>query len=232
MALYRRKLFAIGSCAASLLSTTNRTRQVLTRLPSLIKRNWISLGISGGLCAVPFVQDQLTHEDLIRRASSLVTDSANTYLSQTTLALVDSFTLYTKAVQNLITLHKSYVENINRLNPADEDAVWQAILRQRQEVVKRRENCDLFESCWKAAINLSKLAADAAFSAGADQASATAQTNLQIAQAHVEQVRQRSLQAEQELKDSKAENSQRLHSSQPAAEEEEVEIPEAYLRED
>lgn len=65
---------------------------------------------------------------------------------------------------------------------------------------------------------------------GADQASATAQTSLQLARAHVEHVRQRSLQAELDLKDSKAENCERLQRS--AAEEEEMAIPEAYLRDD
>lgn len=67
---------------------------------------------------------------------------------------------------------------------------------------------------------------------GADQASVTAQTNLQLAQTHVEQARQRSLEAEQELKDSKAEVSQRLQNTSPAVEGNEEEIPEAYLRED
>lgn len=67
---------------------------------------------------------------------------------------------------------------------------------------------------------------------GADQASATAQTNLHIAQAHVKQARQRSREAEEELKVSKAEVSQRLQSTSPAVAENEEEIPEAYLRED
>lgn len=67
---------------------------------------------------------------------------------------------------------------------------------------------------------------------GADQAPATAQTILQIAQSHVEQARQRYLEAEQELKLSKAEISQRLQSTSPAVAENEEEIPEAYLRED
>lgn len=48
--------------------------------------------------------EQLSHEALIRRASNLVTDSANTYLSQTTLALVDSLTQYAKVSGHLITL--------------------------------------------------------------------------------------------------------------------------------
>ncbi|KAF4077592.1 hypothetical protein AMELA_G00209770 [Ameiurus melas] len=138
MVLYGRNMLAVGRCVVSFWSTAIRTRQILTRLPSVIRRNWISVGISGSLCAVPFVQDSVSHEALIRRASSLVTDSANTFLSQTTLALVDSLTRYTKAVCTLINLHKRYVVNINRLNPADERAVWQVIVKQREEVTISR----------------------------------------------------------------------------------------------
>lgn len=183
------------------------------------------------LCHV-YEQDRVSHEALIRRASSLVTDSANTFLSQTTLALVDSLTQYTKAVHTLISLHRRYVVNINRLNPADESAIWQVILNQREELLRYREDCKQFETKWMNAVNLTQLAAEAAFNAGADQASVTAQTNLQLAQTHVEQARQRSLEAEQELKDSKAEVSQRLQNTSPAVEGNEEEIPEAYLRED
>lgn len=222
----------LHSCVVSFWSTAIRTRQILIRLPSVIRRNWISVGISSGLCAVPFVQDRVSHEALIRRASSLVTDSANTFLSQTTLALVDSLTQYTKAVHTLISLHRRYVVNINRLNPADESAIWQVILNQREELLRYREDCKQFETKWMNAVNLTQLAAEAAFNAGADQASVTAQTNLQLAQTHVEQARQRSLEAEQELKDSKAEVSQRLQNTSPAVEGNEEEIPEAYLRED
>lgn len=64
---------------------------------------------------------------------------------------------------------------------------------------------------------------------GADQASVTAQTSLQVAQSHVDQIRQLFKDAEKNLKESKAEDSQRI--KLPAAMEEE-DIPEAYLRED
>lgn len=67
------------------------------------------------------------------------------------------------------------------------------------------------------------------FFSGADQASVTAQTSLQVAQSHVNQIRQLFMEAEKKLKESKAEDSQRI--KLPAAMEEE-DIPEAYLRED
>ncbi|KAK1788315.1 hypothetical protein P4O66_016763 [Electrophorus voltai] len=231
MALCRRKAISLACYAARLVNTTARTHNKLVRLPSLIRKNWISLSVCGGLCAIPVVQDKVSHEVLIRRASSLVADSANTYLSQTTFALVDSLTQYTKAIHTLITLHKRYVENINKLNPAEEDEIWQVIVRQRQELIDRREDCKQFETIWMIASNLSQVAAEAAFNAGADQASVTTQTNLQMAQSHVKQAQQCSLEAEWELKNSKAEDSKRLQSVLPKAMGEE-EIPEAYLRED
>lgn len=40
--------------------------------------------------------DNLSHESLIRRAASVVTDSSSTFLSQTTLALIDALTDYSK----------------------------------------------------------------------------------------------------------------------------------------
>uniref|UniRef100_A0A671R644 Uncharacterized protein n=1 Tax=Sinocyclocheilus anshuiensis TaxID=1608454 RepID=A0A671R644_9TELE len=71
--------------------------------------------------------ENLTHEDLVRRASSLVTDSANTYLSQTTLALLDSFSGYIKVIKTIIV---RYVASMSKLTSAEEDAIWQVILRQ------------------------------------------------------------------------------------------------------
>ncbi|KAG9265566.1 hypothetical protein AMEX_G20018 [Astyanax mexicanus] len=228
MALFRTKVLSVGCVAASLLSTTSRACLRLGRLPTLIRKNCITLGVSGGLCAVPFVQDNMTHETLIRRASSLVTNSANTYLSQTTLALLDSLTAYTDTVRTLITLHKSYVSNFQKLNPTQEDKIWQMIVCKRQEVANLREDCKKFETHWMTAIKLSDKAAEAAFNAGADQASATVHSNLHTARSQIQQVRQLLTEAEKELKESKAEESERLQLET----QEEEEIPEAYLRED
>ncbi|XP_073681109.1 diablo, IAP-binding mitochondrial protein b [Garra rufa] len=235
MAAYRRKLFATGlSCAASLINRSScQSGRRLAVLPTLLRKNWMTLSVTGALCAVPFFQkpENLSHEDLVRRASSLVTDSANTYLSQTTLALLDSLTGYVKAVNHLVKLHKSYVASISKLSPVEEDAFWQVILRQRQEVIERRQDCEQFESCWMMAIKLSELAADAAFNAGADQASVTAQNSRQLAESQVEQIRQLIPEAERQLKDSKAEDSERLQNALSTAMEDE-DIPDAYLRED
>lgn len=191
----------------------------------------MTLSITGALCAVPFTQkpESLSHEELVRRASSLVTDSTNTFLSQTTLALLDSFTCYVKAINSLVTLHKQYVASISKLSPAEEEAIWQVILQQRQEIIRRQKDCQRFESCWMTAINLSEVAAEAAFNAGADQASVTVQANLQLAQSQVKHAQKLSIEAEKELKDSKAGNSKRLQSART---DEDEDIPDAYLRED
>ncbi|CDQ86157.1 diablo, IAP-binding mitochondrial protein b [Oncorhynchus mykiss] len=233
MSAFRRGFFCIGLSYASNLGRLSGAlvRRQAMKIPTVIRKNWISLSAIGGLCAVPFSQkqDNLSHEALVRRASSLVTDSTNTFLSQTTLALVDSFTQYVKTIHTLVTLHKHYVASGSKLTPSEEDSVWQVIVRQRQEVSDLREDCKRFESNWMMAINLSKLAAETAYNAGADQASVTAQTSLQVAQSHVNQIRQLFMEAEKKLKESKAEDSQRI--KLPAAMEEE-DIPEAYLRED
>lgn len=193
----------------------------------------MSLSVTGALCAVPFIQkpEKLTHEDLVRRASSLVTDSANTYLSQTALALLDSLTGYIKAVNNLVRLHEHYVASISQLSSSDEDAIWQLILSRRKEVTERRNDLKRFESCWMIAIDLSKMAAEAAFNAGADQASVIAQNNLQLTQSQVEHLRQQMQEAEKQLEDSKAEESERLQNALSTAMEDE-DVPDAYLRED
>ncbi|XP_051734369.1 diablo, IAP-binding mitochondrial protein b [Ctenopharyngodon idella] len=234
MAAYRRRLFAAGlSCAASLMNRSScQSSRRLAVLPTLIRKNWKTLSVTGALCAVPFIQkpENLSHKDLVRRAASLVTDSTNTFVSQTTLALLDSITVYVKAVNSLVTLHKRYMASIGRLSPAEENAIWQVILGHRQEVIDKRKDYKQFESCWMTAINLSKLATDAAFNAGADQASVTAQSSLQVAQSQVEHFQQLMQEAERELKDSKAENSERIQNHSTGVGDED--IPDAYLRED
>lgn len=67
-------------------------------------------------------------------------------------------------------------------------------------------------------------------SPGADQASVTAQSSLQVAQSQVEHFQQLMQEAERELKDSKAENSERIQNHSTGVGDED--IPDAYLRED
>ncbi|XP_042524897.1 diablo homolog, mitochondrial isoform X2 [Dipodomys spectabilis] len=66
-------------------------------------RPWHKAVVAGfgvTLCAVPVAQksepQSLSNEALMRRAVSLVTDSTSTFLSQTTYALIEAITEYTK----------------------------------------------------------------------------------------------------------------------------------------
>ncbi|XP_066556032.1 diablo, IAP-binding mitochondrial protein a isoform X2 [Amia ocellicauda] len=238
MAAFRRGVMSIGLFRCS-WSVIIASRQRLARFPVLVKSNCLSFGAGGGLCAVPFSQhaESLSHETLIKRASSLVTDGANTYLSQTTLALVDALTQYAKAVHTLIALQKRYNSAIGKLTPAEEDAIWQVIIGARVEMNDKLDNCKRFQSNWMNAVNLSELAAEAAYNAGADQASVTARTNIQLAQAQVEDVRRLSLEAEMKLAEVKVEEIKRTAeyaTSEKAGEDVivEEEVPDAYLRED
>ncbi|XP_060049149.1 diablo IAP-binding mitochondrial protein isoform X3 [Erinaceus europaeus] len=60
----------------------------------------VALGLGVSLCAVPIAQKpephSLSNDALMRRAVSLVTDSTSTFLSQTTYALIEAITEYTK----------------------------------------------------------------------------------------------------------------------------------------
>ncbi|KAJ8392115.1 hypothetical protein AAFF_G00079210 [Aldrovandia affinis] len=219
--------------ASRALGGSRSTRQRLVQFPAMVRINWISLSVGGGLCSIPFSQqgENLSHEALIRRASSLVTDSANTYLSQTTLALVDSLTQYSKALHTLIALQKRYLSSIERLTPAEEDSIWQVIIGQRAEVGDRLDECKRFESNWVNAVHLCELAAEAAYSAGVEHASISTRTNLQVSQSQVERVRKLSLDAQRKLSETKAEEVQRMVEFS-AMERMTEDIPEAYLRED
>ncbi|XP_054450030.1 diablo IAP-binding mitochondrial protein isoform X1 [Pteronotus mesoamericanus] len=63
-------------------------------------RGTAAVGFGVALCAVPIAQKaephSLSNDALMRRAVSLVTDSTSTFLSQTTYALIEAITEYTK----------------------------------------------------------------------------------------------------------------------------------------
>lgn len=219
---------------ACALGTNTLTRRQFLRLPETLRTNIVPFSVGSGLCAVPFTQqaEQLSHEALIRRASNLVTDSANTYLSQTTLALVDSLTQYAKALHTLIALQRRYLDSIGKLTPAGEDSIWQVIIGQRVEVGDRLDVCNRFESNWMNAINICELAAEAAYSSGAEHASVTVKTQIQMAKAQVEETRHLMQEAERKLAETKAEEIQRMAEYASTLNINMEDIPEAYLRED
>ncbi|XP_056118415.1 diablo, IAP-binding mitochondrial protein a isoform X2 [Rhinichthys klamathensis goyatoka] len=225
-----------AACVQLLKDKTNVfcSSPVHQRLLRLARSKAVAFSVSSGLCAVPFTQvENLSHESLIRRASCLVTDSANTYLSQTTLALVDAHTQYAKALHTLIALQKRYITSIGKLTPAEEDSIWQVIIGQRVEVSDRLEECKRFESNWMNAIHICELSAEAAYNSGAEHACTATKTNLQVAQSKVEEIRKISREAKKKLAETKAEEIQRMAEYVSSIDINDLEdIPEAYLRED
>ncbi|XP_026993064.1 diablo, IAP-binding mitochondrial protein a [Tachysurus fulvidraco] len=209
--------------------------QQLLRLPEVTHCPVVSISLGSGLCTVPFIQqaDNLSHESLIRRASCLVTDSANTYLSQTTMALIDALTLYTKALHTLIALQKRYLASIGKFTPAEEDSIWQVIIGQRVEVGDRLDECKRFESNWVNAINICELSAEAAFNSGAEHASNALKSSMKAAQSKVEEMRKLQMAAQKSLAEMKAEEIQRMAEYASSINLQDLEdVPEAYLRED
>uniref|UniRef100_A0A096M2X2 Direct IAP-binding protein with low pI n=1 Tax=Poecilia formosa TaxID=48698 RepID=A0A096M2X2_POEFO len=194
-----------------------------------------SLAVGGSLCAVPFKQvENLSHDSLVRRAASLVTDSSSTFLSQATLALTDALTEYAKAVHTLIALQRQYLASLGKLSPAEEDTVWQVIISQRAEVVHRQDEQKRFELTWVTAIRLCEAAAEAAYISGAENASITVRTNIQLAQSQVEEAQKISVDAEKKLAETKVMEVERMtqHAATLEGSNDEEETPEAYLRED
>lgn len=193
------------------------------------------LSVGGGLCATPFRQvENLSHDSLIRRAASLVTDSSSTFLSQTTLALIDAITEYSKAVHTLIALQKRYLESLGKLTAAEESTIWQVIIGQRSEVSDRQDECKRFESTWVNAVKLCETAAEAAYTSGAEHASITVRTNLQVALSQVEEAQKLSMDTDKKLAESKVMEVERMaqYVASLQSNSDEEEVPEAYLRED
>ncbi|XP_054650422.1 diablo IAP-binding mitochondrial protein-like isoform X2 [Dunckerocampus dactyliophorus] len=177
--------------------------------------------------------EHLTYCSLIRRAASLVTDSTSTLLSQSTMALIDASASYTKAVHTRIALQRRYLVSLGKLSPAEEDSLQQAIFRQKAEVSEQLSECKRSETTWIKAVNLCKMAAEAAYASGAEQASITLRANIQLAQSHVDEARKLSAEADKKLAETKVEEIQRMAEYASSLEDcGEHQIHEAYLRED
>ncbi|XP_026169028.1 diablo homolog, mitochondrial-like [Mastacembelus armatus] len=209
--------------------------QKLGELAGPVHMSKAPLGVGRSICAVPFTQqvENLSHDSLIRRAASVVTDSSSTFLSQTTLALIDALTDYSKAVHTRIALQRRYLASLGKLTPAEEDSLRQVINVQRAEISDRLNECKRFESSWVNAVSLCKMAAEAAYTSGGEQASLTMRANIQVAQSQVEEARKMSVDADKKLAETKVEEIQRMAEYAASLEDsEEHEVHEAYLRED
>ncbi|XP_074061631.1 diablo IAP-binding mitochondrial protein isoform X2 [Macrotis lagotis] len=207
----------------------------------------MAVGLGVTLCAVPVVQRtdtySLSNEALMRRAVSMVTDSTSTFLSQTTYALIEAITEYTRAVYTLVSLYRQYSSLIGKMNSQEEDAVWQVIIGARVEMSSKQEEYLKLETAWMTAVSLSEMAAEAAYQSGADQASVTARNHVQLVKTQVQEVRQLSQTAETKLAEAQTEElcSKRQEEQEEGASTQSPGIggslltdpeEEAYLRED
>lgn len=147
----------------------------------------------------------LSNDALIRRAVSLVTDSTATLLSQTTYALIEALTEYTKAVYTLVSLYKQYSDLLGKMNSEEVDAVWQVVIGARVDMTTKQQEYLRLESSWMTALRLSEMAAEAAYQSGADQASVTARSHIQLVKAQVQEVRLLSQKAETKLAEAQTE---------------------------
>ncbi|XP_022615475.1 diablo homolog, mitochondrial [Seriola dumerili] len=224
----------LRSSARVLFSCKKPAVHRLGKWTNVLYTSIASLTAGSALCAVPFKQvDTLSHDSLIRRAASLVTDSSSTFLSQTTLALIDAITEYSKAVHTLIALQRRYLTSLGKLSPAEEDSIWQVILGQRAEVNDRHDECKRFESTWVSAVKMCETAAEAAYTSGAEHASITVRTNVQVALSQVEEAQKLSADADKKLAETKVMEIERVAKYAAAQNNhDEEEVPEAYLRED
>ncbi|KAM3615786.1 uncharacterized protein V6R79_007779 [Siganus canaliculatus] len=226
----------LRSSARVLLGSRNPAVHKPGKWTHVVYTSIASLAVGGGLCAIPFKQvENLSHDSLVRRAASLVTDSSSTFLSQATLALVDAITEYSKAVHTLIALQRQYLNSLGKLTPAEEDTIWQVIIGQRAEVNNRQDECKRFELTWASALKLCEMAAEAAYTSGADHASITVRTNIDVARSQVDEAQKLSADANKKLAEAKVMEVERMTqyaASQQNSNEEEEEVPEAYLRED
>ncbi|XP_066870918.1 diablo IAP-binding mitochondrial protein isoform X3 [Kogia breviceps] len=131
----------------------------------------VAAGFGLTLCAVPIAQKPephpLSNDALMRRAVSLVTDSTSTFLSQTTYALIEAITEYTKAVYTLISLYRQYTSLLGKMNSQEEDEVWQVIIGARVEMTSKQQEYLKLETTWMTAVSLSEMAAEAAYQTAA-----------------------------------------------------------------
>ncbi|XP_059977209.1 diablo IAP-binding mitochondrial protein isoform X1 [Lagenorhynchus albirostris] len=194
----------------------------------------VAAGFGVTLCAVPIAQKpephSLSNDALTRRAVSLVTDSTSTFLSQTTYALIEAITEYTKAVYTLSSLYRQYTSLLGKMNSQEEDAVWQVIIGARVEMTSKQQEYLKLETTWMTAVSLSEMAAEAAYQTGADQASVTARSHIQLVRSQVQEVRQLSQKAETKL--AEAQTEELRQKTQEEGDERAEPEQEAYLRED
>ncbi|NWY53961.1 DBLOH protein, partial [Chionis minor] len=202
----------LRSCCSLLRQSFPVLANIRRRCLSGVNGRWhqtVGVGLGVALCAVPVMEKQnsvsLSNDALIKRAVSLVTDSTSTLLSQTTYALIEALTEYTKAVYTLVSLYKQYANLLGKMNSEEVDAVWQVVIGARVDMTTKQQEYLRLESSWMTALRLSEMAAEAAYQSGADQASVTARSHIQLVKSQVQEVRQLSQKAETKLAEAQTE---------------------------
>uniref|UniRef100_A0AC11BF09 Diablo IAP-binding mitochondrial protein n=1 Tax=Ovis aries TaxID=9940 RepID=A0AC11BF09_SHEEP len=136
-----------------------------------------------------------------------------------------------QAVYTLISLYRQYTSLLGKMNSQEEDEVWQVIIGARVEMTSKQQEYLKLETTWMTAVSLSEMAAEAAYQTGADQASITARSHIQLVKSQVQEIRQLSQKAETKLAEAQTEEL-RQKTQEDGNERAEPEEQEAYLRED
>ncbi|XP_069611654.1 diablo IAP-binding mitochondrial protein [Ranitomeya imitator] len=238
MASFSRRVLWSFSCLLRQSNPNLYRRHVC----NIFKGSWrqvLSVGLGTSLCAIPVGQRSepaLSNESLIKRAASLVADSTQTLLSQTTYALLESITEYTTAVYTLLSLQKKYTSLLDKISSSEDSAICQVIIGARVQMKKLREEYQKYEASWSRAVSLSELAAEAAYQAGADHVSITVRNHIQLVQIQVQETRELAVKAESLLAASQSEEILKTITEDkpnpPDGGSPTEEVPEAYLRED
>lgn len=246
LASAHRGMASVRTLLSRSITSLFRLRQCVPVVTNSRKRCWSELlrpwhktvvaGFGVALCAVPIAQKSephsLSNEALMRRAVSLVTDSTATFLSQTTYALIEAITEYTKAVYTLISLYRQYTNLLGKMNSQEEDDVWQVIIGARVEMTSKQQEYLKLETAWMTAVSLSEMAGEAAYQIGADQASITSRNHVQLVKSQVQEVRQLCQKAEAKLAEAQTQELRQRAQEGEGEDERPDQEHEAYLRED
>ncbi|KAF2987584.1 hypothetical protein EK904_013257 [Melospiza melodia maxima] len=103
------------------------------------------------------------------------------------------------AIYTLVSLYKQYSNLLGKMNSDEVDAVWQVVIGARVDMTTKQQEYLRLESSWMTALRLSEMAAEAAYQSGADQASVTARSHIQVLKSQVQEVRLLSQKAETKL---------------------------------
>uniref|UniRef100_A0A8D2NEF6 Direct IAP-binding protein with low pI n=1 Tax=Zonotrichia albicollis TaxID=44394 RepID=A0A8D2NEF6_ZONAL len=110
------------------------------------------------------------------------------------------FKLPFRAIYTLVSLYKQYSNLLGKMNSDEVDAVWQVVIGARVDMTTKQQEYLRLESSWMTALRLCSCDPGCrSFPAGADQASVTARSHIQVLKSQVQEVRLLSQKAETKL---------------------------------